>query len=214
MGEQGRNRGYGEKPFGISTVPFHLIQRLFSVLQPKSPILSPASINSHSQVSSCWFFSFPTNKKSRALKSRAMEDRPRQSKKRKRDKHRKSEKKKENSSQLNVTHQPNQASSALSNPTKSKGSTFLDKMRARLSGGHFRMINEKLYTCRFFFFVNSLTITMLIYFWVILVSLIFVLCVCVVFILSGKDALDYFKEDPALFDVVSFVFFIQSMNSP
>ena len=27
------------------------------------------------------------------------------------------------------------------------------------------------------------------------------------FILSGKDALDYFKEDPALFDVVSFVFF-------
>ncbi|XP_029129595.1 ribosomal RNA-processing protein 8 isoform X2 [Cajanus cajan] len=26
-------------------------------------------------------------------------------------------------------------------------SSFLDKMRARLSGGHFRMINEKLYTC-------------------------------------------------------------------
>ncbi|KAJ7970761.1 Ribosomal RNA-processing protein 8 [Quillaja saponaria] len=29
----------------------------------------------------------------------------------------------------------------------SKASSFLDKMRARLSGGHFRMLNEKLYTC-------------------------------------------------------------------
>ncbi|GFZ19049.1 S-adenosyl-L-methionine-dependent methyltransferases superfamily protein [Actinidia rufa] len=29
----------------------------------------------------------------------------------------------------------------------SRSSAFLDKMRARLSGGHFRMINEKLYTC-------------------------------------------------------------------
>ncbi|CAI9111466.1 OLC1v1011691C1 [Oldenlandia corymbosa var. corymbosa] len=38
-------------------------------------------------------------------------------------------------------------------------------MRARLSGGHFRMINEKLYTC------------------------------------SGEEALNYFKDDPALFDV-------------
>ncbi|KAM4085218.1 hypothetical protein ACJW30_10G010000 [Castanea mollissima] len=35
----------------------------------------------------------------------------------------------------------------------------------RLFGGHFRMINEKLYTC------------------------------------SGKEALDYFKDDPTLFDV-------------
>lgn len=35
---------------------------------------------------------------------------------------------------------------------KSKSSsTFLDKMRARLSGGHFRMINEKLYTCTYIF---------------------------------------------------------------
>lgn len=40
-------------------------------------------------------------------------------------------------------------------PTKSKQSasasrpsSLLDKMRARLSGGHFRMLNEKLYTCR------------------------------------------------------------------
>ncbi|KAF7819515.1 ribosomal RNA-processing protein 8 isoform X1 [Senna tora] len=29
----------------------------------------------------------------------------------------------------------------------SKASSFLEKMRARLSGGHFRKINEKLYTC-------------------------------------------------------------------
>ncbi|KAK4783233.1 hypothetical protein SAY86_007607 [Trapa natans] len=42
---------------------------------------------------------------------------------------------------------------------------FLDKMRAKLSGGHFRMINEKLYTC------------------------------------TGKEALNYFKEDPTLFDM-------------
>ncbi|XP_011626191.1 ribosomal RNA-processing protein 8 isoform X4 [Amborella trichopoda] len=32
-------------------------------------------------------------------------------------------------------------------PPAPKSSTFLDKMRARLSGGHFRMINEKLYSC-------------------------------------------------------------------
>ncbi|XP_058186251.1 ribosomal RNA-processing protein 8 isoform X3 [Rhododendron vialii] len=44
-------------------------------------------------------------------------------------------------------------------------SAFLDKMRAKLSGGHFRMINEKLYTC------------------------------------TGSEALDYFKEDPTLFNV-------------
>ncbi|XP_034707793.1 ribosomal RNA-processing protein 8 isoform X2 [Vitis riparia] len=49
---------------------------------------------------------------------------------------------------------------------KSKSSSsFLDKMRARLSGGHFRMINEKLYTC------------------------------------TGSEALSYFEEDPALFNV-------------
>ncbi|KAL5718125.1 25S rRNA (adenine(645)-N(1))-methyltransferase [Ranunculus cassubicifolius] len=44
-------------------------------------------------------------------------------------------------------------------------SSFLDKMKARLSGGYFRMINEKLYTC------------------------------------SGKEALEYFKDDPCLFNV-------------
>lgn len=30
---------------------------------------------------------------------------------------------------------------------KTKSSAFLEKMRTKLSGGHFRMINEKLYTC-------------------------------------------------------------------
>lgn len=34
-----------------------------------------------------------------------------------------------------------------SSSKKPKSSSFLDKMRARLSGGHFRMLNEKLYTC-------------------------------------------------------------------
>ncbi|CAN4082396.1 unnamed protein product [Withania somnifera] len=46
-----------------------------------------------------------------------------------------------------------------------KPSSFLDKMKARLSGGHFRMLNEKLYTC------------------------------------SGDEALNYFKENPDLFNV-------------
>ncbi|XP_071906375.1 ribosomal RNA-processing protein 8 isoform X2 [Coffea arabica] len=44
-------------------------------------------------------------------------------------------------------------------------SSFLDKMKAKLSGGHFRMINEKLYTC------------------------------------TGQEAFNYFKEDPALFNM-------------
>ncbi|XP_026445091.1 ribosomal RNA-processing protein 8-like [Papaver somniferum] len=43
--------------------------------------------------------------------------------------------------------------------------SFLEKAKARLSGGHFRMINEKLYTC------------------------------------SGEEALNYFKEDPSLFNM-------------
>ncbi|XP_022867032.1 ribosomal RNA-processing protein 8-like [Olea europaea var. sylvestris] len=38
--------------------------------------------------------------------------------------------------------------SAASNKSNPK-SSFLDKMKARLSGGHFRMINEKLYTCTY-----------------------------------------------------------------
>ncbi|XP_019417458.1 PREDICTED: ribosomal RNA-processing protein 8 isoform X2 [Lupinus angustifolius] len=57
------------------------------------------------------------------------------------------------------------SSSKLGKLKTKPSSTFLDKMRARLSGGHFRMINEKLYTC------------------------------------TGKEALDYFQEDPSLFDM-------------
>lgn len=54
---------------------------------------------------------------------------------------------------------------AKKSKSETPGSSFLEKMKARLSGGHFRMINEKLYTC------------------------------------TGEEALDYFKEDPSLFNV-------------
>ncbi|XP_059643015.1 ribosomal RNA-processing protein 8 isoform X2 [Cornus florida] len=37
--------------------------------------------------------------------------------------------------------------SAVPPAKRTPSSAFLDKMRARLSGSHFRMINEKLYTC-------------------------------------------------------------------
>jgi len=57
---------------------------------------------------------------------------------------------------------------AAAAPKRGNTSSLLEKMRARLSGGHFRMLNEKLYTC------------------------------------SGQDAFDYFKNDPTLFDVVSY----------
>ncbi|KAH1076566.1 hypothetical protein GLYMA_19G056800v4 [Glycine max] len=57
-------------------------------------------------------------------------------------------------------------------------SSFLQKMRARLSGGHFRMINEKLYTC------------------------------------TGEEALDYFKEEPSLFDVYHTGYKTQMSNWP
>ncbi|XP_061368754.1 ribosomal RNA-processing protein 8 [Gastrolobium bilobum] len=60
----------------------------------------------------------------------------------------------------------------------SKPSSFLEKMRARLSGGHFRMINEKLYTC------------------------------------TGKDALDYFQEEPALFNLYHAGYKMQMSNWP
>lgn len=39
------------------------------------------------------------------------------------------------------------SSSPKKNVNPIKSSNFLDKMKARLSGGHFRMLNEKLYTC-------------------------------------------------------------------
>ncbi|KAK7282999.1 hypothetical protein RIF29_12181 [Crotalaria pallida] len=60
----------------------------------------------------------------------------------------------------------------------SNSSSFLDKMRARLSGGHFRMINEKLYTC------------------------------------TGKEALDYFQEDPSLFNLYHAGYKMQMSNWP
>ncbi|KAB2034143.1 hypothetical protein ERO13_D04G058000v2 [Gossypium hirsutum] len=95
-----------------------------------------------------------------------------QSRKRRRGKHKKPQKTqpsllpkhstklhKKTHQQKNPAHQSSSSSSSL------KSSSFLDKMKARLAGGHFRMINEKLYTC------------------------------------TGKEALDYFKEDPELFDM-------------
>ncbi|CAM0945435.1 unnamed protein product [Alopecurus aequalis] len=39
------------------------------------------------------------------------------------------------------------AGEAAAIPKGRKPTSLLDKMRARLSGGHFRMLNEKLYTC-------------------------------------------------------------------
>ncbi|KAM7267439.1 hypothetical protein ACFE04_009605 [Oxalis oulophora] len=61
---------------------------------------------------------------------------------------------------VQVNHSNNNDQSKRPKPT-----SFLDKMKAKLSGGHFRMLNEKLYTC------------------------------------TGSEALDYFKEDPSLFDM-------------
>lgn len=37
--------------------------------------------------------------------------------------------------------------STIKRTKSNESSSLLEKMRARLSGGHFRMINEKLYTC-------------------------------------------------------------------
>ncbi|XP_015576170.1 ribosomal RNA-processing protein 8 isoform X2 [Ricinus communis] len=76
--------------------------------------------------------------------------------KRKRANHSKSQ------NQFNSEAEP--TNSASSKRPKSS-SSFLEKMRARLSGGHFRMLNEKLYTC------------------------------------TGDEALNYFKDDPSLFDM-------------
>ncbi|KAG8384876.1 hypothetical protein BUALT_Bualt04G0163900 [Buddleja alternifolia] len=64
-----------------------------------------------------------------------------------------------------VTASSSAAASSKSRSGSKSSSSFLDKMKARLSGSYFRMINEKLYTC------------------------------------TGDEALDYFKEDPSLFNV-------------
>ncbi|OVA20602.1 Methyltransferase-related [Macleaya cordata] len=100
-------------------------------------------------------------------------------KREKRGKNPKSASRKQTNKKKSISQQIQQKSSPVDDHLKSKrrktsgggggggggDSTFLDKMRARLSGGHFRMINEKLYTC------------------------------------SGKEALNYFKEDPSLFNM-------------
>lgn len=76
---------------------------------------------------------------------------------------------------------------------------LIGQMKARLSGGYFRMINEKLYTCRYYlvpfrypfqydtFLLKWNSLQKCDSFWVH----------------SGDDALKYFKEDPSLFNVVS-----------
>ncbi|XP_071686425.1 ribosomal RNA-processing protein 8-like [Rutidosis leptorrhynchoides] len=86
-------------------------------------------------------------------------------------------KRKRNKRQKNETLETQQnATNAKSNVKEShctssvskssqKPLSYLDKMKAKLAGGHFRMINEKLYTC------------------------------------SGDEALNYFKEDPSLFNM-------------
>ncbi|CAG7906588.1 unnamed protein product [Brassica rapa] len=76
------------------------------------------------------------------------------------------------------THKSNQhgGSSALSK--RPKPSNFLDTLREKLSGGNFRRLNEKLYTC------------------------------------SGKEALDYFNEDPTLFDMYHTGYQQQMTNWP
>ncbi|KAL8097723.1 ribosomal RNA-processing protein 8 isoform X2 [Apium graveolens] len=68
------------------------------------------------------------------------------SKKRKRGNksHKEETKKKKKPSSTSVSRTQKKISN-VGNSTKSL--SFLDKMKARLSGGHFRMINEKLYTC-------------------------------------------------------------------
>ncbi|KAK6155228.1 hypothetical protein DH2020_009476 [Rehmannia glutinosa] len=68
----------------------------------------------------------------------------------------------------NSGHSVEVSSASVSSNIKSgskSSSSFLDKMKAKLSGGYFRMINEKLYTC------------------------------------TGDEALNYFKDDPSLFNV-------------
>ncbi|XP_019086814.1 PREDICTED: ribosomal RNA-processing protein 8-like isoform X1 [Camelina sativa] len=69
-------------------------------------------------------------------------------------------------------------SSSSASSKRAKPSNFLDMLRERLSGGQFRMLNEKLYTC------------------------------------SGQEALDYFKEDPEMFDMYHTGYQQQMSNWP
>ncbi|EOA17137.1 hypothetical protein CARUB_v10005401mg [Capsella rubella] len=68
--------------------------------------------------------------------------------------------------------------SSSASSKRPKPSNFLDTLRERLSGGQFRMLNEKLYTC------------------------------------SGQEALDYFKEDPEMFDMYHTGYQQQMTNWP
>ncbi|XP_019089303.1 PREDICTED: ribosomal RNA-processing protein 8-like isoform X1 [Camelina sativa] len=70
------------------------------------------------------------------------------------------------------------SSSSSASKKRAKPSNFLDMLRERLSGGQFRMLNEKLYTC------------------------------------SGQEALDYFKEDPEMFDMYHTGYQQQMSNWP
>ncbi|KAL1812279.1 hypothetical protein DCAR_0624486 [Daucus carota subsp. sativus] len=74
-------------------------------------------------------------------------------------------KEEEKKKKLSTTNVPQTKCTSSSVGKSSKPVSFLDKMKARLSGGHFRMINEKLYTC------------------------------------SGEEALNYFEDDPSLFNM-------------
>ncbi|XP_023549841.1 ribosomal RNA-processing protein 8-like [Cucurbita pepo subsp. pepo] len=83
-----------------------------------------------------------------------MADEGRANKKRKRAKRRRSDRNKDFTDSIpDATETSGQdivvsTSSDGKNSRRASGSSsFLDKMRARLSGGHFRMLNEKLYTC-------------------------------------------------------------------
>jgi len=87
-------------------------------------------------------------------------------------------------------------------------------MRARLSGGHFRMINEKLYTCTYVMSCYLLACFILFSDFCIsnLDSLLYVVCYVVSCLFSGKEALDYFKEEPSLFDMVRVCFNLHSLD--
>ncbi|XP_008458813.1 ribosomal RNA-processing protein 8 isoform X2 [Cucumis melo] len=83
-----------------------------------------------------------------------MADEGRSSKKRKRAKRRGTDKNKDSTYNLPDATELSSQDIVVSSSSDGKktqrvsgSSSFLDKMRARLSGGHFRMLNEKLYTC-------------------------------------------------------------------
>ncbi|KAL6520210.1 hypothetical protein OROMI_032390 [Orobanche minor] len=97
-----------------------------------------------------------------------MTEQQRRSRKRKRNHRRRGKKTDDGGAATDGGHSAGAPSASVSSLIKSgskSSSSFIDKMKARLSGGYFRMINEKLYTC------------------------------------TGDEALNYFKEDPSLFDV-------------